>query len=174
MEILKVSAKSSPNSVAGALAGVIREKGKAEMQDIGAGAVNQAIKAVAISRGFVASSGIDSVCIPLLLISKRMGGDGHKTNHKTVKISSSECRQLSIFSLNVMCFSGFCSSAEVVRGLFAEAAQNIMPEVKFASMALICESPADQHKQERAATYAEHGKSVSIAQRVSPAPRATG
>ncbi|NMB41780.1 MAG: stage V sporulation protein S [Firmicutes bacterium] len=64
MEILKVSAKSSPNSVAGALAGVIREKGKAEMQAIGAGAVNQAIKAVAISRGFVASSGIDLVCIP--------------------------------------------------------------------------------------------------------------
>ena len=64
MEVLKVSAKSNPNSVAGALAGVIREKGKAEMQAIGAGAVNQAIKAVAISRGFVASSGVDLVCIP--------------------------------------------------------------------------------------------------------------
>jgi stage V sporulation protein S len=64
MEILKVSAKSRPNSVAGALAGVIREKGKAEMQAIGAGALNQAIKAVAIARGFVAPSGVDLVCIP--------------------------------------------------------------------------------------------------------------
>ncbi|MGB7605168.1 MAG: stage V sporulation protein S [Lutisporaceae bacterium] len=64
MEILKVSAKSSPNSVAGALAGVIREKGGAEIQTIGAGALNQAIKAVAIARGFVAPSGIDLICIP--------------------------------------------------------------------------------------------------------------
>lgn len=64
MEILKVSAKSSPNSVAGALAGVIREKGAAEIQTIGAGALNQAIKAIAIARGFVAPSGIDLICIP--------------------------------------------------------------------------------------------------------------
>ena len=64
MSILKVSAKSNPNSVAGALAGVIREEGKAEMQAVGAGALNQAIKAVAIARGFVAPSGIDLVCIP--------------------------------------------------------------------------------------------------------------
>ena len=49
MEILKVSAKSNPNSVAGALAGVLREKG---------------IKATAIARGFVAPSGIDLVCVP--------------------------------------------------------------------------------------------------------------
>ncbi len=64
MNILKVSAKSSPNSVAGALAGVIREQGSAEMQAIGAGALNQAVKAVAIARGFVAPSGIDLICIP--------------------------------------------------------------------------------------------------------------
>lgn len=64
MEILKVSAKSNPNSVAGALAGVVREKGDAEIQTIGAGALNQAIKAIAIARGFVAPSGIDLVCIP--------------------------------------------------------------------------------------------------------------
>ncbi len=64
METLKVAAKSNPNSVAGALAGVIREQGKAEMQAIGAGAVNQAVKAIAIARGFVAPSGIDLVCIP--------------------------------------------------------------------------------------------------------------
>lgn len=64
MEVLKVSAKSNPNSVAGALAGVLRESGHAEMQAIGAGAINQAIKAIAIARGFVAPSGIDLICIP--------------------------------------------------------------------------------------------------------------
>ena len=64
MEVLKVSAKSNPNSVAGALAGVIRERGGAEVQAIGAGAINQAVKAVAIARGFVAPSGLDLVCVP--------------------------------------------------------------------------------------------------------------
>ncbi len=64
MEVLKVSAKSNPNSVAGALAGVSREKGFAEMQAVGAGAINQAVKAVAIARGFVAPSGTDLICIP--------------------------------------------------------------------------------------------------------------
>ncbi len=64
MEILKVSARSNPNSVAGALAGVMREKGGAEIQAIGAGALNQAIKSVAIARGFVAPGGIDLVCVP--------------------------------------------------------------------------------------------------------------
>lgn len=63
-EVLRVSSRSNPNAVAGALAGVIREKGFAEVQGIGAGAVNQAIKAVAIARGFVAPSGIDLVCVP--------------------------------------------------------------------------------------------------------------
>ena len=61
---MKVSSKSKPNSVAGALAGVLREKGAAEMQAIGAGALNQAVKAVAIARGFVAPSGMDIICIP--------------------------------------------------------------------------------------------------------------
>lgn len=64
MEVLKVSAKSNPTSVAGALAGVIRERGKAELQAIGAGALNQAIKSVAIARGYVAPCGVDLVCIP--------------------------------------------------------------------------------------------------------------
>ena len=64
MDVLRVSAKSNPNSVAGALAGVIRERGNAEIQAIGAGAINQAVKAVAIARGFVAPSGVDLVCIP--------------------------------------------------------------------------------------------------------------
>ncbi len=64
MEVLKVSSKSKPNSVAGALAGVLREKGAAEIQAIGAGALNQAVKAVAIARGFVAPGGMDIICIP--------------------------------------------------------------------------------------------------------------
>ncbi|MGM0500386.1 MAG: stage V sporulation protein S [Bacillota bacterium] len=64
MELLKVSSNSSPNKVAGALAGVLREEGKAELQAIGAGALNQGVKAVAIARGFVAPSGIDLICIP--------------------------------------------------------------------------------------------------------------
>jgi len=64
VDVLKVSSKSSPNAVAGALAGVIRERGSAEIQAIGAGALNQSVKAVAIARGFVAPSGMDLVCIP--------------------------------------------------------------------------------------------------------------
>lgn len=64
MDILKVSSKSKPNAVAGALAGVLREKGAAEIQAIGAGALNQAVKAVAIARGFVAPGGMNIVCIP--------------------------------------------------------------------------------------------------------------
>ena len=64
MEILKISARSVPNSVAGAIAGVIREKGAVEVQAVGAGAANQAIKAVAIARGYLAPSGMDLICIP--------------------------------------------------------------------------------------------------------------
>ena len=64
METLKVGTKSNPNSVAGALANVFREKGSVEIQAIGAGALNQAIKAIAIARGFVAPSGKNLICIP--------------------------------------------------------------------------------------------------------------
>ena len=64
MEVLKISSKSNPNSVAGAIAGLVKESTRAEMQAIGAGALNQAIKAVAIARGFVAPSGKNLVCIP--------------------------------------------------------------------------------------------------------------
>jgi stage V sporulation protein S len=67
MDVLKVSAKSNPSSVAGALAGVLREHGRAEMQAIGAGAINQAVKAVAIARGYVAPSGLDLVCVPAFI-----------------------------------------------------------------------------------------------------------
>ena len=64
MEVLKVSTKSNPNSVAGALAAIIKEKNVVEIQAVGAGAINQAVKAIAIARGFVAPSGRDIVCVP--------------------------------------------------------------------------------------------------------------
>lgn len=64
MEMLKVSSKSNPNSVAGAIANIFREKGVVEIQAVGAGAINQAIKAVAIARGFVAPTGKNLICIP--------------------------------------------------------------------------------------------------------------
>ncbi len=64
IEILKVSSKSNPNSVAGAIAGMVKDYGKVELQAIGAGALNQAIKGIAIARGFVAPGGINLVCIP--------------------------------------------------------------------------------------------------------------
>ena len=64
MEVLKVSTKSNPNSVAGALAAIIKEKNIVEIQAVGAGAINQAVKAIALARGFVAPSGRDIVCIP--------------------------------------------------------------------------------------------------------------
>ena len=65
MGILKVSAKSRSTAVAGAIAGVVRESGRAEAQAIGAGAVNQAVKAVAIARRYLALDGIDVICIPV-------------------------------------------------------------------------------------------------------------
>ena len=77
MDILKISAKSSPNSVAGAIAGLVKENGRAEMQAIGAGAINQAVKAVAIARGFVAPTGVQLVCSPAFTELKI--DDEHKT-----------------------------------------------------------------------------------------------
>jgi stage V sporulation protein S len=64
VSIFRVSSQSNPNSTAGAIANVIRESGFAELQVIGAGALNQAIKAVAIARTFLAETGVDLVCIP--------------------------------------------------------------------------------------------------------------
>ncbi len=63
-DVLKVSAKSRPSAVAGAIAGVVRELGRAEVQAIGAGATNQAVKAVAIARDYLRESGIEAVCLP--------------------------------------------------------------------------------------------------------------
>jgi stage V sporulation protein S len=64
LETLKVSTRSNPNSVAGAMAGVVRSNGGVLVQVVGAGALNQAIKAIAIARGYVAPGGIDLVCVP--------------------------------------------------------------------------------------------------------------
>lgn len=64
MEVLKVSSKSKSNSVAGALANAFREKQTVEIQAVGAGSLNQAIKAIAIARGYVAPTGKDLICIP--------------------------------------------------------------------------------------------------------------
>ncbi len=63
-EVLKVSTRSRPSAVAGAIAGVIRESGSAEIQSIGAGATNQAIKAIAIARSYLNEEGLDIVCAP--------------------------------------------------------------------------------------------------------------
>ena len=65
--VLKISSKSEPNLVAGAIAGLIKEYDKAELHAIGAGALNQAIKSIAIARGYVAPSGMDLVCIPAFI-----------------------------------------------------------------------------------------------------------
>ncbi len=64
MEILKVSSKSNPSKVAGAIANVFREQGSVEIQTIGAGSLNQAIKSICIARGFLAPSGENLVVIP--------------------------------------------------------------------------------------------------------------
>ncbi len=64
LSFLKVASDSVPNKVAGALVGALESNEVVEMQAIGAGAVNQALKAVAIARGFIAPQGNDLVCIP--------------------------------------------------------------------------------------------------------------
>ena len=84
MDILKVSAKSNSNAVAGAIAGVIREKGKVEIRSIGAGALNQAIKAIAIARGYVAPGGINLVCTPAF-IDVEIGGEERTAIKLTVE-----------------------------------------------------------------------------------------
>ena len=67
MDIFKVSSKSKPLSIAGAIAHIIREQGFAEIQAIGAGAVNQSVKSIAIARGIVAPSGVDLICTPAFI-----------------------------------------------------------------------------------------------------------
>ncbi|GAA0176860.1 stage V sporulation protein S [Clostridium sediminicola] len=67
MNILKVSSKSNCNSVAGAIAGVIKEHGRAEIQVVGAASINQAVKSIAIARGFLAPGGVELVFMPAFL-----------------------------------------------------------------------------------------------------------
>ena len=62
--ILKISSKSNPNSVAGAIVGMLNENKKIELTAVGAGAVNQAVKSIAVARGYVAPTGKDLICIP--------------------------------------------------------------------------------------------------------------
>jgi stage V sporulation protein S len=64
METLKVGSSSNPHSVAGAVAAIIRDGREVEIQAIGAGAVNQGIKAIAIARGYLAPNGFDICCVP--------------------------------------------------------------------------------------------------------------
>lgn len=64
MEVLKVSTTSQPKSVAGAIAAIARSNDSTEIQAIGAGAVNQAVKSIAIARGYVAPNGIELICVP--------------------------------------------------------------------------------------------------------------
>ncbi|NLF01580.1 MAG: stage V sporulation protein S [Anaerolineales bacterium] len=64
MDVIKVAATSRSTAVAGAIAGVVRERGQVDVQAIGAGAVNQAIKAVTIARGYLELDGIDIVVVP--------------------------------------------------------------------------------------------------------------
>ncbi len=82
MDVLKVAAKSRSTAVAGAIAGVIRESGHAEVQAIGAGAVNQAVKAVAIACGYLREDGIDIVCVPAF--AEVMIGDQERTAIKLI------------------------------------------------------------------------------------------
>ena len=65
---LKVSAKSNPNAVAGALAAALRERESSELQAVGAGAINQAIKAVAIARSYIRGAQLDLVCTPSFVV----------------------------------------------------------------------------------------------------------
>ena len=82
MDIIKVASKSRSTSVAGAIAGVVRECGRAEVQAIGAGAVNQALKGVTIARGYLTLDGIDVICIPLF--TEVLIGDNERTAIKFV------------------------------------------------------------------------------------------
>ena len=78
MTTFKVSAKSKVNSVEGAITGIIEEEGRVEIKAIGAGAVNQAIKALATARGFLAARGIELRCVPAF------ASVSDDTNEKTI------------------------------------------------------------------------------------------
>lgn len=77
MEVLKISSNSKPKSVAGAIAAVLRDNGGVEVQAIGAGAVNQAVKSIVVAKGYVVGNGIELICIPSF--ARVLVGDEEKT-----------------------------------------------------------------------------------------------
>ena len=79
MSTLRVSSHSDPSAVAGAIANGVRETGEAEIQVIGPRAVNQAVKAIAIARGYVAASGVDLYCVPDFTNIRAVESDQGKT-----------------------------------------------------------------------------------------------
>ena len=86
-DLIKVSAKSRSTAVAGAIAGVIRQYEVAEVQAIGAGAVNQAVKALAIARGYLERDALDIVCLPFFT---EVDIDGHERTAVRFRIESRE------------------------------------------------------------------------------------
>ena len=93
MEVLKVSSKSKPNSVAGALANAFKDKQGIEIQAIGAGALNQAIKAIAIARGYVAPTGKDLICVPAFS-DIEIDGEQHYVDERIVESDKRRSRYL--------------------------------------------------------------------------------
>lgn len=89
VEILKVSSQSQPNKVAGAIAGILREQEKVELQAMGAGAANQALKSIAIARNYLIPSGIDVLCAPSFFLVELNGEE--KT---AIKIIAQRCAVL--------------------------------------------------------------------------------
>ncbi len=85
MNLIKVAARSRSSSVAGAIAGVVREVGRAEVQAIGAGAVHQAVKAVTVARNYLALDGIDVVCVPSFV---EVEIDGHERTAVKLVVAS--------------------------------------------------------------------------------------
>ncbi len=79
MQTLKVSSDSDPGAAAGAIANGIREHGETEIQVIGPRAVNQAVKAIAIARGYLAASGVDVYCVPSFTTIQVAEGEQEKT-----------------------------------------------------------------------------------------------
>jgi stage V sporulation protein S len=93
IDVLKVSSKSNPNSVAGALAGVVRSNGSVDIQVVGAGALNQAVKAVAIARGYMATTGQDLNCRPTFA-DIRIDGE----NRTAIRLHVESCAALAGFA----------------------------------------------------------------------------
>jgi len=85
--LIRVAADSRSAAVAGAIAGIIRERGRVDVQAIGAGAVNQAIKAIAIARGYLELDGLDVVCVPSF---SETVIDGHERTAVRLSVSRRE------------------------------------------------------------------------------------